>query len=135
MDLKKVLSHIEETLPSTLHLPVSSKDTATITLICLGETTQFIAVKRPLHILCLPTACSATSTNFYLPPCYEGPPLEVNISLDMENLNMINISSVSFHIWQHLQKHQNENQLLHWPVYLQFQSDNSTITWPKDLNI
>ena len=26
MDLKKMLSHIEETLPSTLHLPVSSKD-------------------------------------------------------------------------------------------------------------
>ena len=27
MDLKKMLSHIEETLPSTLHLPVSSDDT------------------------------------------------------------------------------------------------------------
>ena len=27
MDLKKILSHIEETLPSTLHLPVSSEDT------------------------------------------------------------------------------------------------------------
>ena len=27
MDLKKMLSHIEDTLPSTLHLPVSSKDT------------------------------------------------------------------------------------------------------------
>ena len=27
MDLKKMLSHIEETLPSTLHLPVSSVDT------------------------------------------------------------------------------------------------------------
>ena len=27
MDLKKMLSHIEETLPSTLHLPVSSEDT------------------------------------------------------------------------------------------------------------
>ena len=26
MDLKKMLSHIEETLPSTLHLPVSSED-------------------------------------------------------------------------------------------------------------
>ena len=28
-----------------------SAATATITLICLGETTQFIAVKRPIHIL------------------------------------------------------------------------------------
>ena len=27
MDLKKMLSHIEETLPSTLHLPASSEDT------------------------------------------------------------------------------------------------------------
>ena len=27
MDLKRMLSHIEETLPSTLHLPVSSEDT------------------------------------------------------------------------------------------------------------
>ena len=27
MDLKKMLSHIEETLPSTLHLPFSSEDT------------------------------------------------------------------------------------------------------------
>ena len=26
MDLKKMLSHIEETLPPTLHLPVSSED-------------------------------------------------------------------------------------------------------------
>ena len=27
MDLKRMLSHIEETLPSTMHLPVSSVDT------------------------------------------------------------------------------------------------------------
>ena len=27
VDLKRMLSHIEETLPSTLHLPVSSEDT------------------------------------------------------------------------------------------------------------
>ena len=90
-----------------------SATTATITFICLGETTQFIAVKRPIHILHLPPACSATSHNFHLPPCYEGPPLEVNISLDMVNLNMVNISSVNFCIWQHIEKHQNESQLLH----------------------
>ena len=33
--------------------------------------------------------------------------------LDMVNLNMINISSVNFHIRQHLEKHLNESQLLH----------------------
>ena len=31
----------------------------------------------------------------------------------MVNLNMINISSINFHIWQHLEKHWNESQLQH----------------------
>ena len=56
-------------------------------------------------------ACSATLPNFHLPPYYDSPPLEVNISLDMANLNMINILSIHFHIWQHLEKHWNERQL------------------------
>ena len=84
-----------------------------ITLICPGEATQFIEVRKPSHMLYLPTACSATSTNFHLPPCYENPPLEVNISLDMANLNMINKSSMNFSTWQHLEKHQNKSQLHH----------------------
>ena len=75
-----------------------SAKTTTITLICLGETTQFIEVRNVLHVLHLPMACSATSPNFHLPPHYDRPPLEVNISLDMANLNMINISSIHFHI-------------------------------------
>ena len=33
IDLKKMLSHIEDTLPSTLHLPVSSQDTLISTTI------------------------------------------------------------------------------------------------------
>ena len=86
---------------------------ATIILICPGESTQFIEVRKPIHILHLPTACSATSPIFHLPPCHERPPLEVNISLDMANLNMINISSINFCIWQHLEKHWNESQLQH----------------------
>ena len=91
--------------PHNLTPTIPSAAAATITLICQGETTQFIEVRRPIHILCLPTACSATSPNFHLPPHYKGPPFEVNISLDMANLNMINISSVNFCIWQHLEKH------------------------------
>ena len=85
--------------------------TTKITLICPGETTQFIEVRKPIYVLCLPTACSATSPHFHLPPHYESPPLEVNISLDMANLNIITMSSMDFHIWQHLDKHQNESQL------------------------
>ena len=91
--------------PNVWILTAPSAAAATITFIYPGEITQFIEVKRPIHILCLPTDCSATSFNFNLHPCYEGPPLEVNISLDMANLNMINISAVNFCIWQHLEKH------------------------------
>ena len=87
--------------PNVWILTVATSAAATITLICPGETTQFIEVRKPIHILHLPTACSAT------------PLAEVNISLDMANLNMINISSINFCIWQHLEKHQNESQLLH----------------------
>ena len=90
-----------------------SAETTTFTLICLGETTQFIEVRKPIHILSLPTACSATSPNFHLPTHYGSPPLEVNISLDMANLNMVNISSMNFCIWQHLEQHWNESQLQH----------------------
>ena len=52
--------------------------------------------------------------NFHLPTHYENlalEVLEVNISLGMANLNMINISSMNFWIWQHLEKHQDESQL------------------------
>ena len=90
--------------------------TATITLICPGETTKFIKVKKPIHVLWLSrlsTACSATSPNFHPPLHYETTSLEVNISLDMANLHMINISSLDFGIWQHLEKHWNEGQLQH----------------------
>ena len=73
--------------------------TTTITLICPGETTKFITVRKPIHIMQLPPACSTTSPHFHLPPHYEHPTLAVNISLDMANLNMVNISSLDFHIW------------------------------------
>ena len=57
---------------------------------------KFIKVKKPIHVLWLPTACSATSPHFHLPPQYETTSSEVNISLDMANLHMINISSLDF---------------------------------------
>ena len=94
-------------------ITVPSAATNKITPICQGEATQLIVVWKPIHILCLPTACSATSPHFHLPPHYKSPPLEVNISLDMANLDMINISSLNFWVWQHLDKHQNDSQLQH----------------------
>ena len=42
--------------------------TTAITLICPGETTKFITGKKPIHILCLPPACSVTSPHFHQPP-------------------------------------------------------------------
>ena len=87
--------------------------TTTITLIFQGETTKFIKMKKPIHILHLLTAWSNTSPNFHLPPCYKSSTLEVNISLDMAKLHMINMSSLDFHIWQHLEEHQNDSQLHH----------------------
>ena len=72
-----------------------------------------IPILKPIHILKLPMACSATSSNFYLPPRYETPTLDVNISLNMANLHMINISAQNFHIWQHLGNIRSDMQLQH----------------------
>ena len=43
----------------------------TMTLICPEKTMETIIKQKPVHILKLPMACSATSPNFYLPPRYE----------------------------------------------------------------
>ena len=45
--------------------------------------------------------------------CYETHQLTVNISLNTANLNMMNISSPVFRIWQHLEDHRNGTQLHH----------------------
>ena len=58
-------------------------------------------------------ACSATSSHFYLPPRYESPTLNVNISLDMANLQAINITALHFRIWQHMGRNHSEIQLQH----------------------
>ena len=73
----------------------------------------FITVEKPIHILRILTACSATSSHFHLLPTYQNSSLEVNISLDTANLNMINISLLDFQVWQHLKEHRNETQLQH----------------------
>ena len=85
----------------------------TMTLICPEKTMIAIPIQKPIHILKLPMACSATSPNFYLPPRYETPTLDVNISLNMANLHMINILAQDFHIWQHLGSNRSDMQLQH----------------------
>ena len=64
----------------------TSAPTDTISLICHEKPMETIPIRQPLHVLKLPTACSATSANFYLPPRYETTILNVNVSLNMANL-------------------------------------------------
>ena len=85
----------------------------TVTLICPEKPMETIPIQQPIHILKLPTACSATSSHFYLPLGMITPILDVNISLNMANLQMINISAQCFHIWQHLGNNKSDMQLQH----------------------
>ena len=58
-------------------------------------------------------ACSATSQNFYLAPRYQTSNLDINVSLNMANLHMVNISALDFSVWQHLRDNRSETQLQH----------------------
>ena len=80
----------------------------TVNLICPEKPMEMITIQQPIHILKLPMACSAISSHFYLPPRYETPILNVNVSLNMANLQMINISALHFCIWQHLGNNQSD---------------------------
>ena len=85
----------------------------TMTLICPEKAMETIPIQKPIHILKLPMACSATSPDFYLPPRYEPLTLDVNISLNMANLYMINILAQDFRIWKHLGNNRSYMQLQH----------------------
>ena len=99
----------------------------TMTSICLDKPMATMPIWKPVHIFKLPMACSATSSDFYLPPRYETPTLDVNISLNMANLNMLNISALNICIWQHLGSNRSNMQLQHLttipsiPVYRIYQ--------------
>ena len=95
-----------------LTTPVTAP-TNTMTLICLEKPMETIPIQKPIHILKLPMACSATSSNFYLPSRYKTPTLDVNISLNMANLHMLNISAQNLRIWQHLGSNRSDMQLEH----------------------
>ena len=99
----------------------------TVTLICPEKPMETIPIWQLIHILKLPTACSATSSHFYLPPRYETTILDLNVSLNMANIQMINISAQHFHIWQHLVNNRSDMQLQHLatipsiPIYKVYQ--------------
>ena len=83
----------------------------TTTLICHEKAIETIIIQKPVHILRLPMACSATSSNFYLPCRYKTLTFDVNLSLNMANLQMINILAQDFHIWKHLGSNRSDAQL------------------------
>ena len=85
----------------------------TVTLICPEKPMEMFQIWQPIHILKLPMACSATSSHFYLPPRYETPMLDANVSLNMANLQMIDISAQCFRIWQHSGNNKSDMQLQH----------------------
>ena len=63
MDLKKMLSHIEETLPSTLHLPVSSEDTLHFySYLCMHD---LIANKQFLLLIDVPIQDQSQQLSIY----------------------------------------------------------------------
>ena len=95
-----------------LATPVSAS-TGTISLIYPEKTMETIPIRQPLHVLKLPMTCSATSANFFLPPRYKTPILNVNVSLDIANLQAVNITALHFHIWQHMGRNHSETQLQH----------------------
>ena len=70
-------------------------------------------IQKPVHIPKLHMACSATPPNFYLSPRYESPTLDVNISLNMANLHMINFSAQDFCTWKLLGSNRSDMQLHH----------------------
>ena len=91
----------------------TSAPTDTISLICQEKPMETIPIRQPLHVLKLPMACSATSANFYLPPRYEIPILNANVSLNMANLQAINITALHFRVWQHMGRNHSETELQH----------------------
>ena len=97
-----------------------------ITLVCPEGPTKLITLWKPIHILQLPPACSATSPYFYLPTHYKPTTVILNISLEIANLNMINISALDFHVWQYLETTRMRPSFNTLLPFLQFQSTSST---------
>ena len=95
-----------------LATPISAP-TATISLICPERPMEIVPIWQPLHILQLPTACSVTSANFYLPPRYETPTLNVNVFLDWANICAINVTALHFRVWQHMGRNHSDMDLQH----------------------
>ena len=94
--------------------PPLSTPASAIMLICPERGTGAMTIRKPVHILRISTACSTTSSNFHKGEIrYQTSKLDVNVSLNMANLHMVNVSALDFCIWQHLEDNRSETQLQH----------------------
>ena len=98
-----------------LTTPLSSP-ASSIMLICPERASETITIRKPVHIVRIPMACSATSSNFHLPPRYQTSSFDINVSLNMVNLHVVNVSALDFCIWQHLGDNRSETQLQPLPT-------------------
>ena len=73
-----------------------------VTVICPTKPAASIHISPPIHVLKLEPACSATSQHFHLPPKYEDTHVTMNFSIYNANIDIIDISSASFRIAQHI---------------------------------
>ena len=80
-----------------------------VTIICPTKPAASIHISLPIHIL--EPACSATSQHFHLPPKYEDTHVTMNFSIYNANLDIIDISSASFRIAQHIPSVQQHEML------------------------
>ena len=63
------------------------------------KATAFITIRKLVHILRIPTACSPTLSNFHLPPRYQTSNLDINISLNMATtIPLILVNKIYQHI-------------------------------------
>ena len=89
-----------------------------VTVICPTKPAASIHISLPIHVLKLEPACSATSQHFHLLPKYEDTHITMNFSIYNANLDIIDISSASFRIAQHIpsvQQHETLEKLAALP--------------------
>ena len=89
----------------------SFKQQSPVTVICPTKPATSIHISPPIHVLKLETACSETSQHFHLPPKYEDTHVTMNFSIYNANLDIIDISSASFRITQHIPSVQQQEML------------------------
>ena len=98
-----VISHIPCTfvpiaVTSNLWIIPSNSQTLglSMTTICPDKATSTVHLQQPFYILRLSPACSTTSRCFHMAPHYEDHSMVMNVSLDIANINAINISTLDF---------------------------------------